>query len=399
VCSQCADVSNKLIFSCLSGRVDWTSNLTGGYDVDGGYPNATTCGYFLNLTGTLTSMMSGYTLGTNDTIGETLLVRTLPLLSVLDKTPVYGNGSINFPATRNPIMDALIVSAADGLPSSVHRHEMPVAHECMLSFCVQSISSSYDAGIYQEKVLKIFQNETTGPFPWETQGVTTPTQNGTYIIYNEDININGPPDSPAFGTSNGTASNIMMLFDNAFPSFYIAKDDKSEPVLRYKTWLQGPAYTRHLDVNPWLAPNNVSAHFSRMATGMTEVMRAASGEYVDIKGEAYSEEVYVRVRWAWLAFPLVLLVLTVVFLGATIWKTSNNQSAGVWKTSAMPSLIYGLPEETQTQLSSSSAWDSADGGGKKVRVKLLPNVGWRVSGQSFLHPLPTRKAQPPPGWI
>jgi hypothetical protein len=70
--------------------------------------------------------MSGYRVenSTDLPYGETLLMRTLPLVTNPLRKPLYG-GSINFKHINNPIIDALIVSAADGSADSVYRKVPP----------------------------------------------------------------------------------------------------------------------------------------------------------------------------------------------------------------------------------------------------------------------------------
>lgn len=130
------------------------------------------CGYFLNFTKTPT-MMSGYLLGSDGpTKGEALLVRTTPMVSLFEKSPLYGNGSINFPHVRNPIADVLIVSAANGI-RSVYQDVLPVAHECILTWCVKTVKSSYNSGSLNEDIVATILNTTVGGFPWvSTPGIT-----------------------------------------------------------------------------------------------------------------------------------------------------------------------------------------------------------------------------------
>ena len=88
VCSKCADVSDLLTFTCLNTTVDWIANLT-GRGSEPTYPNGTVCGYFLNVKNESTTpiMMSGYltepvrSAAGSAPKGETLLTRTLPLVS------------------------------------------------------------------------------------------------------------------------------------------------------------------------------------------------------------------------------------------------------------------------------------------------------------------------------
>jgi hypothetical protein len=402
VCSQCADISEYLTFACIDGRVDWTSNLTGGgFGIEDTYPNATMCGYFLNFTMETPIMMSGYIVDSeNDSsiMSEALLMRTVPMVSVFDKTPLFGNGSIKFDHIRNPISDFLIVSAANGTAASVYDAQLPVAQECILSYCVQTIHSSYDWGTYHEKIEKVHYNTTIGPYPWQTREIWTGFQNATDIYYAENFNIDVGPTT--FGTSNDTAYATMMLFDDFFPSTYTSKPNDSKPLLRYKTWLTGPAYNRVLDYNPWLAPHNVSQHMERLATAVTNVMRSDTSKEM-VQGEAYSMENYVAVRWEWITLPLGLLFMSLIFLAATVFKSAHErEQVGILKNSAILTLLHGIPDDMRGKLTRTSSTGTPRAKAKELKVRLHPNGGWRISGHIF-SPLTSRvpKAQPPPGWI
>jgi hypothetical protein len=406
VCSKCADVSSQLSFGCLTHTVDWKAGSAGLFDLQQPYPNATGCGYFLNATGETPILMSGYILDATDRVpGEALIMRTLPLTEMTTREPLYGNGSILFKQIRHSIADVLIVSSGDGTAGSVYRNETPMAQECQLSWCVKTIQSSYNWGGYSEEVVNTVFNTTSGPFPWQSFPYETEIENGTDIFYMENITIKvdtlpGERETKEFGTSNTTALSIIQGFTDIFPAFTTMINDSAPPILRYKTWKPGPPWTQTLNFNPWLAPNNVTRHMERLATAMTNVIRSAPSRQ-DVEGLAFVKETFISVRWEWLAFPLLLLVLSLVFLISTMIKTSKDVETGMWKTSTMPTLIYSLPKEAQGQFTKSSTWNSAKET-KKVRIRLLPNMGWRVSGASNLSTspqLPRPAAQAPRGWI
>jgi hypothetical protein len=378
------------------------------------YPNATMCGYFLNATSEDPILMSGYLGDEEDTPkGEVLLGRTLPLTTMTYKQPLYGNGSIHFKHIRNTIADFLVVSSANGMPDTVNRNASPVAQECVLSWCVKTIQSSYDSGTYREQIIKTVLNTTAGPFPWESRFFEDEFGNGTYTEYTEDINIDidinttshsNHHNTSKYGLSRRVASSIMVGFEDAIPSFStIGTAFATSRILRYKTWKTDLPWTQEMDVNPWLAPHNVTLHMERFATALTNVVRSARSRE-ELVGHAFRTEGYVEVRWEWMVFPFALLVLSLIFLGATIVKTSNDTETGVWKTSTMPTIISGLPQHTKAKFAASSSWTSAHADAKKVRIKLLPNLGWRVSGHSMLHRSPVQAARKdgggaPPGWI
>ncbi|KAH7093059.1 hypothetical protein FB567DRAFT_514554 [Paraphoma chrysanthemicola] len=412
VCSACLDVSDSLdlSYACLDMPVDWT-NTWPGPPGKVPYPNGTACGYFLNVTSDKPTLLSGFVekkMATNFTADEALLVRTLPLTTFLTKKRLYDTGSINFSSIRNPIVDFLLASARGG-PDSVFNKERPVVHECVLSWCVQEITSSYSYGEYHEEVHAVYQNKTPGPNPWLSYEIPEAEGGGTWTEYHENVTITPPPSrlgnpprpgyNDVYGTTNTSLNMVLYLFDDFFPSFYTFFSNATRPQLRYKEYMDGP-YSRALPFNPWLAPNNITRHVEKLARAMTNGMRSSLSREM-LSGQAYQQEVYVKIQWEWLSFPFALLILSLIFLVATIAKTAGDGATGLWKTSAMPTLIYGLPRDVQNELSvSETVGQTARKQAGKVRIKLLPDRGWRVSGRMSTARSPTvMNTNVRPGWI
>lgn len=269
-------------------------------------------------------------------------------------------------------------------------------------------------GDYKEDIVATRLNTTPGPWPWDAYPVSVGGEIiGWFNTYTEEVAVSAPNPifetadlkSPrtTYGFSNTTVSNVLQVFDDYFPSSFTVQSATDQPTLRYKNYLDGPK-SRKLKFNPFLAPNNLTRHMERLATAITNVMRSALDSNEMIAGEAYNKKQFVLVRWEWLAFPIALLILSLLFLVATILKTSKdgNGEMGIWKTSAMPTLIYSLPGEVQRELRGTQRQDSENNERmKKVKIRLLPAQGWRVSGYSLRSPT-SRKGlnhQPPPGWI
>ena len=407
VCSECVQTADLLQYACLETKIDWTATHTGSLR-ENKFRAGTVCGYFLNSTSSEPILMSGYAITDEDkqSMNESLLVRAMPLTDMLTKAPLFG-GSINFKHIRNPILDTLIVSARSG-SDGVYRNETPVAHECVLAWCVKTVASAYAWGQYTETISAVYLNTTNDswPWPWQSYPVYLEGGNGTMTVFDGETTItpflstSTLPDlgRETFGLSNLTASNIMIGFDDFFPSYYTSIEGK-KPALRYKNYLDGPSL-RELEFNPLQSPNNVTHHMERLATAMTNVMRSSISVEM-ISGDALSPESVISIRWEWLSFPFLLLLLSSVFLVSTIIKTSKDTGTGIWKTSVMPVLIYGLPKETQGQFKELSTWNTAKDT-KKIRIRLQPKSGWRVSGQSHLSTspqLPRPAVQAPGGWI
>lgn len=414
VCSSCADVTSDLdlTFACLNTTIDWSASWIGPLKTDP-YPNGTVCGYYLNYTqdawsDTRPLLVSGYVVngeGANATKGEALLVRTVPLTDFDSKLPYYADGSIKFKTIRNALLDALVASAANGV-EGVYRNETPVVHECMLSWCVQTIKSSYDWGRYSENITSTHLNTADTPYEWPWE--TLETEEGPLLIYTQNVTVQPPESLPgsreravhdtAYHIDNMTVSNTMLLFDDFFPSYYTAADASADPILRFREFSNGPT-TQAIKNNQWQAPNNVSVLLERLATAMTNVIRSSPSK-VMLSGEAYSTENFVHVRWEWLTLPLGLLCISFIFLSATVAKSAVEiDRVGVYKTSAYATLLYGLPDAMQEKITRSGSTRTPRAKAKELKVKLHPDQGWRVSGNLF-SPFPSKpKNQPPPGWI
>lgn len=407
VCSKCEDVSDSLnlTYTCLNTTIEWSTKWLGPAEVP--YSNGTVCGHFVNATTDRPVLLTGYVAnGTDDPsiTGEALLVRLVPLTNFDTREPEYGTGSIRFSDIRQPIMDALVASTPNGT-ASIFRQEAPIVNECMLSWCVQTVKSIYEMGAYNEDIVSTYFDSEKEGWPWPRTAHWISLGLEEFYLHNITLE---PPDldkdrsnqtlfSATYTMSNATTMNIMNIFDDMFPSFYTAANSSAGVILRYANY--GEPITMEPLFNPWQAPNNQSRYFEKMAKTMTDAVRSTVGS-VMVPGEAYSMKSFIRISWAWLIFPFALLLLSLAFLMSTIWKTSKDNSTGIWKTSAMPTLIYGLPEDTRGKVATDSAWNGSHRDAKKVRIKLLPKQGWRVSGQSLLRsPLLPTRSQPPPGWI
>jgi hypothetical protein len=399
MCTECVEATQLLDFTCIFTRVDWTSQLNATIS---SYPNATVCGYFLNATSAKPTLMSGYIVDDDGTTtGEALLMRTLPLVTNGARKPLYGRGSINFNHIRNPIADVLISSTTNGY--DVYANKTPILHECVLTWCVKTVRSTYFMGTYQEEVVSTFKNTSQDLFPWSTYVV--PGENIMMTSYVENITIAAPSTGQNFsswgwGINNNTMVNAVMVFDRMFPAFASVANASSGAIFRWRTGAPKEVRTQLLNFNPWLLPNNITRHMERLGEAVTNVIRSSSSaEYVS--GQAWDNEVYVEVRWGWLSLPVGLLIISCIFLLATVIKSAaENNQVSIRKNSAIATLLYGLPDHYQKRLAKSNSKGTPRARVKELKVRLSATRGWRTSGDVF-SPLTPKMPRniPPPGWI
>ncbi|KAF2853170.1 hypothetical protein T440DRAFT_320149 [Plenodomus tracheiphilus IPT5] len=134
-----------------NGTHPWTTDNSSQAEIPIRCSTSTACGYFLNATSQAPVLMSGYRLDSSQAMsrGETLLMRTLPLVTDPLRMPIYV-GSINFRHIDYPILDALIVSSADGTADSVYRKEVSL----LINACLSGASRSFNSSGTEDNIKK-----------------------------------------------------------------------------------------------------------------------------------------------------------------------------------------------------------------------------------------------------
>ncbi|KAF1817671.1 hypothetical protein P152DRAFT_427675 [Eremomyces bilateralis CBS 781.70] len=373
VCGSCKPVSEFLTFSCLPSRLDWIT-IHGVLSPET-VRNGTACGYFMNATSLNPILMSGYMLNPDGSPGLSLGMRMLPTWDMTTLHTLYG-GSLMFPTIQNAIADFFITNVP-GDPANVYANITPVANECILSWCVKTFSSTYIDGRYEERVVDIFYNSTPREFPYK------PFKNDTVLDYIQDIDIRPPGRNITFSLNNETAYITNKLFWMHLPGIIVARNSTSN----YR-WLRNlfssMPFNRSMPINPWHS-YNVSDHVDKLAQAMTAVVRLDPDSSETIAGESWGNETIVEIRWAWVTPPALLLMSGLLFLIATVIRSSKEEAEiGIWKTSALAILLHGLDEEARNKMGSSWKMGDAFAKAAKTNVKLRPNKeDWRLSGKEL----------------
>jgi hypothetical protein len=127
----------------------------------------------------------------------------------------------------------------------------------------------------------------------------------------ENVAIAAPSTGTSFptwgwGVNNSTMLFTVQVFDQIFPAF-----------------------------NPWLLLNNITCYLERLGKAVTNVIRSASSNEF-VHGQAFDNEVYVNVRWWWLSLPIELLLVSYVFVLATVVKgATEKDQVSIRKNSAI----------------------------------------------------------------
>jgi hypothetical protein len=401
ICSQCEEAFDTLEFKCVRGPLDWVQMPT--MDPDGGeyiYPNGTACGWFLK--GDTSILMAGYSVDKNTAHSdEVLRERAQPIYDLFTREVLPGYPT-KLNNSRNPLAHAIIVSG--GGMENVRLNATPTAHECVISWCAKTLNSTYAEGVYTEDITHTVVNSSVGSSPWQAHelfdddGISL----GIDFEYVENVIIVGGKGEQ-YEIDNLTHVLTLSIFDDIFPSTYTVVNSTydADSMLRDEQYLTQKIITRNLTYNPFVY-DNVTEQMDNLAIALTNQMRSAPKNTEEITGPAFDLESYVDVRWAWLSLPLGLLAITFVFLVGTIIRSSTElEHVGVWKTSAIATLLYGLPDSMQQRITDSKGHGTPRAQAKEMRVKWLPKEGWRWSRNTVASNSPTspthRKSTPPEG--
>lgn len=375
VCGACADVSNLLSYTCLSAPGDWLGNVTELSLNVSSYPPVYACGYYLNATGELPVLMNGFAGGPSGP-GDALSLRLLPLSDTTTRQPLYGSGSINFKDVRNPIADFIAVGTNGGT-SAVYQNATPEANECILHWCTKTFTPTYQWGQLNENPTNIFYDSGPPTNPWFPHKNAEGTMVNDYLA---TFNLTPPVQHPSdanitYGLANVTALEVLLLFDVILPS-YITSNVTSTPLFRTfnAVYMGGPPRSRIAGNVGWAPPNNITTYVQRLADAMTHSVRANSNETVTAWGQALMGETYVHVRWEWIILPVLILFISLIFIVATVLKSSSEmKEVGIWKTSALAALMNGLDEPVQRRVGALTKMSDVRTAAERLKVRIVPD--------------------------
>jgi hypothetical protein len=141
---------------------------------------------------------------------------------------------------------------------------------------------------------------------------------------------------------------------------------------------QDPAYDFELYSGMWkfhqIPPYDFESHLSNLTKAITNDMKSRSSGTMLIEGTAWSSERFVKIRWAWIALPAVLLAGSLVLIFATIVQGKNTK-APVWKSSSLATLLHGLSEETRNRIDPDSSSSQVEAVSTKLKVRLSSQDG------------------------
>ena len=347
---------NALTPYCPSGNCTWAP-----------YQTLAVCSQCVNVAGLIEYTRSDHQIqGCNPDDDNSSCLWSLPNGLALNDSVVLNTSGTLPPMMLDNVGQSLVNFSLLGYDE----HNDQVATECSLYWCVNTYTAIVNNTIFTERLSSSWYNATstlplanipsadnlynlmdTSSGAVELYNITPPTGSGK-----AQPNVNLSIDEMEFdsleivGLEDYLVSNTLgilawlgpLLSGNVTEDFGRSTDVMD---LFYKGYAENPGSGLFVST---VTISVVQDTFDRLAQSLTTWIRTSQNSSFDLgMGEAvgvtWRSETVVKVRWAWLALPCVLLAGTTIFLGFIIMGTTKKH-LGIWKSSSLALLFHGLEE-------------------------------------------------------
>ena len=191
------------------------------------------------------------------------------------------------------------------------------AMECALWYCVNTYTATVVGGSLKQEIRSSWRNDSA-----------IPSQSSDLIYRPSNPLGNTTAKSSVFTVTHLAAKSMNEFMSKIFTGSGSVN-------------VSGAAFTS--DISQALyTTNNLTALVDNLAVSMTNNMRQqnASISNPNCEGIAWTSQTYLHVRWAWLAFPATLVVLSLALLVGTIIETRYREVM-IWKSNNLALLFHG----------------------------------------------------------
>jgi hypothetical protein len=285
----------------------------------------------------------------------------------------FNNMSVAY-ADRGSLIIDLVALRLRGLSNS--GDNITVAHECMLQYCVKTISAVQRNGELVETEHESWTNNSeaarkfylgylqTDPTAWiPLYFLQPPGQDKVFRVgHAAQVQMTSWLSTQFGGTASRQPPDSGKFFSSDQVQGIDAAFDQDEDGLQQA--------------------------MANVANAMTTALRKSSNETAE--GVVFVSEAYISIQWAWITLPLLLYVLAVCFVMAVAWRSGHNpedMKVHVWKNSLIAALFHGLDDGLLTKAGHPNEQELIDEAAKDLKVKLSRTVnGLRLDGEE-LHEL------------
>lgn len=336
VCHECRDVSFRLDYFCHDRSKKFDEQAKLRFPGSRSEAGPIQCGF---------TFEDWFVIGTDESTMRNRTIRSLSVIPVhtfttLDSATLHANSTVFKNATM-PIA-GFYVAYTPGGPAAAMKNDTPVLLECMFSWCLKTMQSSFQGGNYDEHVS---QTETIEATEFDEYGhapvVVTAGSNMTFRVDND--------------TTLAFRDSILAELPNSL------KQD-----VQYDFVPNSGIWNFHQ-----VSPYDFSSYLAIVSRAMTDNLKSRPLHTSPVVGVAWEMKRFVQIRWVWISLPIASLVFSLILICATILE-GRTTHAPIWKSSSLATLIHGLTEETRALVDPRQSLSQTEATSEKLRVKLSP---------------------------
>jgi hypothetical protein len=351
VCSSCTNLTDQIGRQALAPEY-----FEGGGPSNFYLPNGS------NLTTQETLNSDGLTYMN---VSTTARMYSQTYLTVEDFT--FNNMSIAY-ADRGSLIIDILALRLRGLSNS--GDNITVAHECMLQYCVKTISAVQRNGELVETEHDSWTNNGEAARKFYLGYLQTDPMAWIPLYF-----LQPPGQERVFRV--GHAAQVQMT---SWLSGQLSGTASRQPPNAGKFF--GSDQIQGIDAAFDQDENGLQQVMANVASAMTTALRMNSSDTA--RGVGLVSETYISIQWAWLTLPLLLYVSAIGFVVAVAWRCGHtgDSKVNVWKNSLVAALFHGLDQEILAKIGHPDEQESIDEAAKDLKVKLTRDMhGLRLEGE------------------
>jgi hypothetical protein len=225
------------------------------------------------------------------------------------------------------LVSRVAMENSDSLDAGSEKEQIREATECAFSMCVVEHDLAVNHGVTVHKVNSIEQ-------PFKAQTIPL---NSVFTKYDVQPATIGGVEYTVDGQL--TLATLAMILDSTLSGNVTTSYQSTTKVGDDSPRLDG-GISSSSDMNLFFYSGlNFTLSIENVASSVSSYIRSLSPETT--LGHSLSTETYIRVRWAWISYPVVLVAAGVLLLALAMLET-RNRGVEVWKYSCLPLLFHGI---------------------------------------------------------
>ena len=237
------------------------------------------------------------------------------------------------------------------LAADKSRIELLEASECAIYACVKTYNVSVQNGISYQDIVSTWYN------------ASKPEPDSGTLSY--PIHLNPPHlehnriHSGPYTFSGYARDDIVSFIGSKFAGFISVSNalDVSWDQVGDPGWI--------------LAEGNVSQVVKNVALAFTDAIQTGQSNREEVFGQKSKSEIFVHIRWGYLAVPVTLGVCSALFLLLTMYKTRSSQTP-LWKYENLVLLYHGLEDTPERSGHALNDLGEMRRRAKETKVRLMP---------------------------